>query len=70
MATLKSVLPCFLMVLLQFASGGMSPTVMVAYRQLFATLMHAPLASFFERKSMPTITKCIALQMFLASFFG
>ncbi|KAI3996763.1 hypothetical protein MKX01_041063 [Papaver californicum] len=82
MATLKSLLPCFLMVLLQFASGGnnvfcklalqsgMSPSVMVAYRQLFATLMLAPFASLFERKSMPAITKYIALHMFLASFFG
>ncbi|KAI3903765.1 hypothetical protein MKW92_043443 [Papaver armeniacum] len=82
MAALKSLLPCFLMVLLQLASGGnnvfcklalqsgMSPSVMVAYRQIFATIILAPFASFFERKSMPTITKYIALQMFLCSFFG
>ncbi|KAI3926087.1 hypothetical protein MKW98_028223 [Papaver atlanticum] len=41
-----------------------------AYRQIFATIILAPFASFFGRKSMPTITKYIALQMFLCSFFG
>ncbi|KAI3898955.1 hypothetical protein MKW92_049981 [Papaver armeniacum] len=82
MATLKSLLPCFLMVLLQVIDGGnnvlcklalqagMSPSVMVAYRQIFATIILAPFAFFFERKSMPTITKYIAVQMFLCSFFG
>ncbi|KAI3898517.1 hypothetical protein MKX03_000260 [Papaver bracteatum] len=76
METLKSLLPCFLMVLLQVVDGGnnifsklalnsgMSPSVMVAYRQTFASIILAPF------KSMPTITKYIAVQMFLCSFFG
>ncbi|KAI3914365.1 hypothetical protein MKW98_014972 [Papaver atlanticum] len=82
MATLKSLLPCFLMVLLQVVDGGnnvfcklalnsgMSPSVMVAYGQIFATIILAPFAFFFERKSMATITKYVAVQMFLCSFFG
>ncbi|KAI3841895.1 hypothetical protein MKX03_024972 [Papaver bracteatum] len=48
----------------------MHPNVMVAYRQIFATVILAPFAFFFERKKLPKLTKNNAFQLFLCSLFG
>ncbi|OVA13580.1 Drug/metabolite transporter [Macleaya cordata] len=50
--------------------SGMNPFVMVAYRQIFATIILAPFAYFFERKTMPKLTKPILFQLFLCSILG
>ncbi|KAI3868178.1 hypothetical protein MKW92_017011 [Papaver armeniacum] len=75
----RDVLPILAMILLQFVSAGnnilgklaldtgMHPNVMVAYRQIFATVILAPFAFFFERKKLPKFTKHMAFQLFLCS---
>ncbi|XWS64428.1 hypothetical protein CRYUN_Cryun05aG0003100 [Craigia yunnanensis] len=50
--------------------SGMKPLVLVAYRQIFATLAIAPFAFFLERKTRPKITKPILFQIFLCSLTG
>ncbi|KAL2941730.1 hypothetical protein RDABS01_030080 [Bienertia sinuspersici] len=50
--------------------SGMAPLVLVAYRQLFATLAIAPFAYFLEREKRPKITKQVLYQIFLCSLFG
>ncbi|XVF31502.1 hypothetical protein REPUB_Repub16aG0151400 [Reevesia pubescens] len=50
--------------------SGMKPLILVAYRQLFATLAIAPFAFFLERKTRPKITKPILFQIFLCSLTG
>ncbi|XP_057963078.1 WAT1-related protein At1g09380 [Malania oleifera] len=50
--------------------SGMNPFVLVAYRQLFATVAIVPLAYFLERKTRPKITKSILFQIFLCSILG
>ncbi|KAF5739964.1 WAT1-related protein [Tripterygium wilfordii] len=50
--------------------AGMKPLVLVAYRQIFATLVIAPLAYIFEWKTRPKITKAIVFQIFLCSLTG
>ncbi|XP_021853306.1 WAT1-related protein At1g09380 [Spinacia oleracea] len=50
--------------------SGMPPLILVAYRQLFATLSIVPFAYFFEREKRPKITKQILFQIFLCSLFG
>ncbi|GAB2211649.1 hypothetical protein Droror1_Dr00024974 [Drosera rotundifolia] len=49
---------------------GMDPLVLVAYRQILATVAIAPFAFFLERKTRPRITKEILFQIFLCSLFG
>ncbi|KAF7116172.1 hypothetical protein RHSIM_RhsimUnG0037700 [Rhododendron simsii] len=49
---------------------GMNPFVHVAYRQLFATAIIAPLAFFLERQTRPMMTRAIFFQIFLFSIFG
>ncbi|KAI3955350.1 hypothetical protein MKW98_018451 [Papaver atlanticum] len=78
----RNVLPILAMILLQFVSAGnnilgkvaldtgMHPNVMVAYRQIFATVILAPFAFFFERKKLSKLTKHTAFQLFLCSLFG
>ncbi|MCL7049615.1 hypothetical protein MKW94_024384 [Papaver nudicaule] len=78
----RDVLPVLAMILLQFVSAGnnifcklaldtgMHPNVMVAYRQIFATVILAPFAFFFEWKTLPKLTKYTAFQLFLCSLFG
>ncbi|KAL9233455.1 hypothetical protein vseg_008454 [Gypsophila vaccaria] len=51
-------------------NSGMPPLVLVAYRQLFATLAIIPFAYFFERNTRPRITKKVLTQIFLCSLFG
>ncbi|KAE8705587.1 WAT1-related protein [Hibiscus syriacus] len=50
--------------------SGMKPLVLVAYRQIFATIAIAPLAFFLERKTRPKITMPILFQIFLCSMTG
>ncbi|XP_038716756.1 WAT1-related protein At1g09380-like [Tripterygium wilfordii] len=50
--------------------AGMKPLVLVAYRQIFATLVMIPLAYIFEWKTRPKITKGIVFQIFLCSLTG
>ncbi|CAO2837628.1 unnamed protein product [Amaranthus hypochondriacus] len=78
----NNILPFLAMVIVQVGYGGMNitskaamesgmaPVVLVAYRQLFATLVIAPLAYFIERGKRPKITKHILFQIFLCSLFG
>ncbi|KAI3841899.1 hypothetical protein MKX03_024976 [Papaver bracteatum] len=86
----RDVLPILAMILLQFVSAGnnilgklaldtgMHPNVMVAYRQIFATVILAPFAfsskgielTSFTLKKLPKLTKHNAFQLFLCSLFG
>ncbi|XP_077218380.1 nodulin MtN21 /EamA-like transporter family protein isoform X2 [Tasmannia lanceolata] len=78
----REFLPAIVMVLVQvgFAGlnilsklamdSGMNPFVMVAYRQIIATLVTGPFAYFWERKTREKITKTILFQIFLCSIFG
>jgi len=50
--------------------SGMNPFVLVAYRQIFATLCTAPFAYFWERKMKLKITRSVLFQLFLCSIFG
>ncbi|CAO2832511.1 unnamed protein product [Amaranthus hypochondriacus] len=50
--------------------SGMAPLVLVAYRQLFATLAILPFAYFLEREKRPKITRQVLFQVFLCSLFG
>ncbi|GAB4835644.1 hypothetical protein Ancab_000552 [Ancistrocladus abbreviatus] len=77
-----NILPFLVMVIVQvgFAGmnitsklamdSGMDPLVLVAYRQLFATIAIVPFAYFLERKTRPKITWQILFQVFLCSLFG
>ncbi|KAJ4721679.1 WAT1-related protein [Melia azedarach] len=50
--------------------SGMNPLVLVAYRQMFATLAIIPFAYFFEWKTRPKIKWKILFQIFLCSITG
>nr|CAD1840087.1 unnamed protein product [Ananas comosus var. bracteatus] len=50
--------------------SGMSPYVLIAYRNLVATLFLAPLAFFLERKTRMELTGKVLFQIFLCSIFG
>ncbi|KAF9621407.1 hypothetical protein IFM89_020929 [Coptis chinensis] len=76
------LLPCLSMILVQVGYAGMSiisklaldsgmnPYVMVAYRQIFATIVIIPFVYLLEWKTMPRITKRILFQIFLSSILG
>ncbi|MQM07642.1 hypothetical protein Taro_040484 [Colocasia esculenta] len=49
---------------------GMNPFVMVAYRQVVATIFLTPLAYFYEGKTWTRVTSAIIFQIFLSSIFG
>uniref|UniRef100_A0ACD5VHX4 Uncharacterized protein n=1 Tax=Avena sativa TaxID=4498 RepID=A0ACD5VHX4_AVESA len=49
---------------------GMSPYVLIAYRNLIAGVFLAPGAFYFERKSGMVITKKVLVQIFFSSIFG
>ncbi|KAK4267479.1 hypothetical protein QN277_024255 [Acacia crassicarpa] len=49
---------------------GISLTILMAYRFLFASLFMVPLAFFVERKSKPKITGKVLLQAFMCGLFG
>ncbi|XP_047342523.1 WAT1-related protein At1g09380-like [Impatiens glandulifera] len=76
------VVPFLAMVLVQFGyagmnilsklamDSGMNPFIHVAYRQIFASIVIAPVAYILERKIRPKMTLPILLQIFWSSFFG
>ncbi|KAH7833518.1 hypothetical protein Vadar_007108 [Vaccinium darrowii] len=49
---------------------GMSLSVLIAYRFLFAALVIVPLALFIERKSRPKLTLVVVCQAFLCGLLG
>ncbi|GLJ17368.1 hypothetical protein SUGI_0301670 [Cryptomeria japonica] len=58
-------------ILSKFAlTQGMSHFVLVFYRHLVATIVTAPLAYFFERKTRPKLTYRIFCEIFISSLFG
>ncbi|GLT72878.1 hypothetical protein SLA2020_447750 [Shorea laevis] len=50
--------------------SGMHPLVLVAFRQIFATMAIAPFAYFLEWRTRPKITLPILFQIFLCSITG
>ncbi|KAK4797096.1 hypothetical protein SAY86_029422 [Trapa natans] len=78
----NEMMPLTLMVLLQLGYAGMNiisklamdsgfnPYVLVAYRQIFATVATFPLAIFLERKPRPRITLPILFKIFQCSITG
>ncbi|KAJ1417195.1 EamA domain [Sesbania bispinosa] len=50
--------------------SGMNPLILVAYRQIFATISIIPFAYWLEWKSMPRMTKRIVFQILLSSLTG
>ncbi|KAJ9180363.1 hypothetical protein P3X46_008621 [Hevea brasiliensis] len=82
MDVMGDLLPFLAMVLVQFGfagmnitsklamDSGMSPLILVSYRQIFATIAMVPFAYFFEWKTRPKITRTLLLQIFLCSLTG
>ncbi|KAL5697517.1 hypothetical protein ACHQM5_028650 [Ranunculus cassubicifolius] len=78
----RGLLPFFAMVLVQLCyagmnivtklvvDNGMSPFVMITYRQIFATIALAPFAYFLERRTLPKMTMHIIFLIFLCSILG
>ncbi|KAE8785975.1 Auxin-induced protein 5NG4 [Hordeum vulgare] len=78
----KECLPTVAMVLVQLGFAGMnvlsklaldtgmSPYVLIAYRNLIAGMFLAPGAYYFERRSGMVITKQVLIQIFFSSIFG
>ncbi|KAF8724327.1 hypothetical protein HU200_021357 [Digitaria exilis] len=78
----KELVPPVAMVLVQLGFGGMnvvsklaldagmSPYVLIAYRNLIAAAFLAPVAFLAERRSGVTITKKVLFQIFISSIFG
>ncbi|KAK1434566.1 hypothetical protein QVD17_00313 [Tagetes erecta] len=76
------LLPSLVMVLVQFEFAGMSiffklamasgmnPFIHIAYRQIFAVLVFAPLAYYIERGKRPPMTTPVLVLVFLCSIFG
>ncbi|XP_059650182.1 WAT1-related protein At1g09380 [Cornus florida] len=50
--------------------SGLNPFILVAYRQIFATIAIIPFAYFLERKTRPKMTLQVLFQIFLSSIFG
>ncbi|KAJ3676030.1 hypothetical protein LUZ60_003453 [Juncus effusus] len=50
--------------------SGMSPLVMIAYRNIVATIFLVPLALLFERTTIMALNGKILFQVFLCSIFG
>ncbi|KAK4850596.1 hypothetical protein QYF36_008150 [Acer negundo] len=51
-------------------NDGMSMTVLVTYRLIFAAVSLAPIAFFFERNKRPKLTWMILFQGFMLGFIG
>ncbi|KAK7278041.1 hypothetical protein RJT34_23063 [Clitoria ternatea] len=78
----SSLIPLLAMVLVQFGYAGMNitsklaiesgmhPLVLVAYRQIFATLCLVPFAFLLERNKIPRLTMRIGYQILLSSLTG
>ncbi|CAL0308532.1 unnamed protein product [Lupinus luteus] len=74
--------PLLLMVFVQFVYAGMNitsklailsgmnPLILVAYRQIFATVSIVPFAYWLEWKTLPKMTKRIVYQIILSSLLG
>ncbi|CAI0382074.1 unnamed protein product [Linum tenue] len=79
---LMGLLPLVVMVLVQVGyagmnviakvamNAGMQPLVLVAYRQIFATVALAPLAFYLERNTRPKITIPLLVNIFWCSLTG
>nr|VDD59256.1 unnamed protein product [Brassica oleracea] len=50
--------------------AGMKPLILVAYRQIFASIATLPVAFFLERKTIPKITIRVLVQAFFCSITG
>ncbi|KAK7379163.1 hypothetical protein VNO80_04616 [Phaseolus coccineus] len=50
--------------------SGMNPLILVAYRQLFATVSIAPFAYWLEWKTLPRLTKPLMIRILLSSLTG
>ncbi|ONK63154.1 uncharacterized protein A4U43_C07F11970, partial [Asparagus officinalis] len=50
--------------------SGMSAYVMIAYRQIIASVLLTPIAYFLERKTRMKITRGVLVQIFFCSLFG
>ncbi|KAL1225511.1 WAT1-related protein [Cardamine amara subsp. amara] len=50
--------------------SGMKPLILVAYRQIFATIATFPVALYLERKTRPKITLRVLVQIFFCSITG
>ncbi|KAI7731658.1 hypothetical protein M8C21_009526, partial [Ambrosia artemisiifolia] len=73
------LLPSLIMVLVQFEfagmnifsklamDSGMNPFIHVAYRQIFAFIVLAPIAYFVERGKRPPMTMAVLVQVFFCS---
>ncbi|KAF8110102.1 hypothetical protein N665_0088s0113 [Sinapis alba] len=78
----RDLLPSLAMVLVQIGyagmnitskmamESGMKPLILVAYRQIFATIATFPVAFFLERKTRPKITLRVLVQIFFCSITG
>ncbi|XP_010458220.1 PREDICTED: WAT1-related protein At1g09380 [Camelina sativa] len=78
----RDLLPFLAMVLVQIGyagmnitskmamEAGMKPLILVAYRQIFATIATFPVAFFLERKTRPKITLKVLVQIFFCSMTG
>ncbi|CAH2038484.1 unnamed protein product [Thlaspi arvense] len=78
----RDLLPSLAMVLVQIGyagmnitskmamESGMKPLILVAYRQIFATVATFPVAFFLERKTRPKITLRVLVQVFFCSITG
>ncbi|KAM0926495.1 hypothetical protein ACQ4PT_003549 [Festuca glaucescens] len=82
MGSVGTYLPLIAMVLVQLAlaganvlakltmAAGMSPYVLLTYRNLIAAIFLAPFAFFFERKTWASISKKTLQSIFLCSIVG
>ncbi|KAJ0250666.1 EamA domain-containing protein [Hirschfeldia incana] len=82
MAKSRDLLPSLAMVLVQIGyagmnitskmamEAGMKPLILVAYRQIFASIATLPVAYFLERKTRPKITLRVLVQVFFCSITG
>ncbi|KAF8089628.1 hypothetical protein N665_0501s0040 [Sinapis alba] len=78
----RDLLPSLAMVLVQIGyagmnitskmamEAGMKPLILVAYRQIFASIATFPVAYFLERKTRPKITLRVLIQVFFCSITG
>ncbi|MED6114203.1 hypothetical protein PIB30_078114 [Stylosanthes scabra] len=78
----RGLIPLFSMILVQLAytgmsitsklaiEGGMNPLVLVAYRQIFATIAIAPFTYWLEWKTAPKMTRRVMIQIVLSSIAG
>ncbi|KAL1350744.1 hypothetical protein HN51_014759 [Arachis hypogaea] len=78
----RGLIPLLSMILVQLAyagmsitsklalEGGMNPLILVAYRQIFATIAIAPFTYWLEWKTVPRMTRRVMLQIVLSSITG